>query len=161
MVLRIWLQTQGIKSKHKQLRLGMLSYFNCVRLFGTLWIITCLMAGFSIHGILQGRMLEWLAMPSSRGPSWSRDRTIIWHLPALADGFFTTSATWEAPNKCDYIRLKIFCTMKETIITMKSNILNGRRYLQIIYLIRSSTSKYINNSYNSTTTNNLIWKWTQ
>ena len=29
--------------------------------------------GSSVHGILQARILEWVAMPSSRGPSSSRD----------------------------------------------------------------------------------------
>ena len=38
-------------------------------------------------GILQARILEWVVMPSSRGSYWLR------HLPALAAGFFTTSAT--------------------------------------------------------------------
>ena len=29
--------------------------------------------GSSVHGILQARILEWVAMPSSRGSSWLRD----------------------------------------------------------------------------------------
>ena len=29
----------------------------------------------SVHGILQARILEWVAMPSSRGSFWPRDRT--------------------------------------------------------------------------------------
>ena len=29
--------------------------------------------GSSVHGILQVRILEWVAMPSSRGSSWPRD----------------------------------------------------------------------------------------
>ena len=33
--------------------------------------------GFSVHGILQSRTLEWVAMPFSRGSSQSRDRTCI------------------------------------------------------------------------------------
>ena len=33
--------------------------------------------GSSVHGILQARILEWVAMPSSRGSSWSRDWTRI------------------------------------------------------------------------------------
>ena len=33
--------------------------------------------GSSIHGILQARILEWVAMPSSRGSSRPRDRTHI------------------------------------------------------------------------------------
>ena len=32
--------------------------------------------GFSVHGILQIRMPEWVAVPSSRGSSWSRDWTL-------------------------------------------------------------------------------------
>ena len=31
----------------------------------------------SIHGILQARILEWVAMPSSRGSSSPRDRTLL------------------------------------------------------------------------------------
>ena len=34
-------------------------------------------SGFSVHGILQARILGWVAMPSSRGSSWPRDRTHI------------------------------------------------------------------------------------
>ena len=33
--------------------------------------------GFSVHGILQARILEWAAMPSSRGSSRHTDRTRI------------------------------------------------------------------------------------
>ena len=51
----------------------------------------------SVHGILQARILEWVAMPSSRGSSQLRDRTCPSHIyPALAGMFFTTSTTWEA-----------------------------------------------------------------
>ena len=33
--------------------------------------------GSSVHGILQARILEWVAMPSSRGSTQPRDRTGI------------------------------------------------------------------------------------
>ena len=33
--------------------------------------------GSSVHGILQARILEWAAMPSSRGSSWPRDWTWV------------------------------------------------------------------------------------
>ena len=46
--------------------------------------------GSSVHGILQGRMLEWVARPSSRGSSWPRDRTCV---SCIAGGFFTHWAT--------------------------------------------------------------------
>ena len=50
----------------------------------------------SAHGILQARILEWVAMPSSRGSFWPRDWTCISMSPVLAGGFFITNATWEA-----------------------------------------------------------------
>ena len=64
----------------------------------TLWDpMDCSPPGSSVHGILQARILEWVAVPSSRGFSWPRDWTCISMSPALAGRFFTTSATWEAP----------------------------------------------------------------
>ena len=60
----------------------------------------CSSPGSSVHGILQPRILEWVAMPSSTGSSWSRDWTLdpesCLMSPVLASGFFTTSMTWEA-----------------------------------------------------------------
>ena len=35
----------------------------------------CSLPGSSVHGILQTRILEWAAMPSSRGSSQPRDQT--------------------------------------------------------------------------------------
>ena len=37
----------------------------------------------SAHGILQARMLECVAMPSSRGSSWPRDWTCIFYVPSI------------------------------------------------------------------------------
>ena len=37
----------------------------------------CSLPGSSIHGVLQARILEWVAVSSSRGPSPPRDRTGI------------------------------------------------------------------------------------
>ena len=42
--------------------------------------------GFSVHGILQARTLEWVASPLSRGSSRSRDGT--W-ASCIAGRFFT------------------------------------------------------------------------
>ena len=39
--------------------------------------------GCSDHGILQARILEWVAMPSSRGSSWPRDQTYISHVSCI------------------------------------------------------------------------------
>ena len=50
---------------------------------------------FSIPGIFQARILEWIAMPSSRESFLGIEPKSL-ASPALADEFFTTSATWEA-----------------------------------------------------------------
>ena len=47
----------------------------------------------SVLGILQARILEWVAMPSSRGSSQPRDWTQVSH---TADGFFTFWTNREA-----------------------------------------------------------------
>ena len=40
----------------------------------------------TVHGVLQARILEWVAFPFSRGSSQPRDRTQVSH---IAGGFFT------------------------------------------------------------------------
>ena len=42
-----------------------------------------------VHGILQARILEWVAMPSSRGSSLPRDQACISCVSHIAGGFFT------------------------------------------------------------------------
>ena len=56
----------------------------------------CSPPGSSVHGILQARILEWVAMPFSRGSSWPRDRTHVSYVSCTGKWIFTTSATWEA-----------------------------------------------------------------
>ena len=56
-------------------------------------LMDCSLTGSSVHRIPQARIREWVAMPSSRGSSWPRDRT--WG-SRTADRFFTVWATREA-----------------------------------------------------------------
>ena len=53
----------------------------------------CSPPGSSVHGILQARTLEWVAMPSSRGSSQPRNQTEV---SRIAGRFFTVWATREA-----------------------------------------------------------------
>jgi len=46
----------------------------------------CSLPGSSVHGILQARIVEWFAMPSSKGI----------FLTQGSNPHLTTSATWEA-----------------------------------------------------------------
>ena len=58
MVVRSLLSSAGVEV------VCVLSHFSRIRLFATPWTV-----GSSVHGILQARILEWVAMPSSRTSS--------------------------------------------------------------------------------------------
>ena len=45
---------------------------------------------YTVHGILQARILEWVAIPFFTGSSQPRDQTQV---SCIADGFFTSWAT--------------------------------------------------------------------
>ena len=47
---------------------------------------------YRVHGILQGRILEWVAFPFSRGSSQPRDWTQVTHIESI---FFTSWTTRE------------------------------------------------------------------
>ena len=76
--------------------------------------IDCSLPRSSVHGILQSRILEWVAVPFSRGSSQPRNWIGV---SCIAEGFFTSWATKEA-NK---YQGKNFCASrkgrgKETIL---------------------------------------------
>ena len=56
---------------------------------------------YTVHGILQARILEWVAFPFSRGSSQPRDRTQV---SSIAGRFFTSWATREAQ---EYLEVNI------------------------------------------------------
>ena len=49
---------------------------------------------YTVHGILQARILEWVAFPFSRGTSQPRNQTQVSH---IAGGFFVSWATRKEP----------------------------------------------------------------
>ena len=60
-----------------------LSHFGHIQLCNP---VDCSPPDSSVHGILQARILEWVAMPSPRGSSRSRHQT---RGPCIAGRFFT------------------------------------------------------------------------
>ena len=63
----------------------------------------CGPSGSSVHGIFQARILEWVALPFSRGSSRPWDRTCTSYVSYSGRWvFFTTSATWGAPPLTEY-----------------------------------------------------------
>ena len=73
-----------------------LSHLSCDQLCDSL---DCSPPASSIHGILQVRILEWVAMPFSRDLPNPGIKPVTFMSPALAGRFFTTSATWEALSR--------------------------------------------------------------
>ena len=60
--------------------------------------VNCSLPGSSVHGILQARVLEWIAiLPPGDLPNPGIEPMSLMS-PALEGGFFTTSATWEASS---------------------------------------------------------------
>ena len=55
----------------------------------------CSLPGYSVPGILQARILQWVAVPFPRGSSRPRDQ--MW-VSCTAGRFFTTWATRETPH---------------------------------------------------------------
>ena len=58
-----------------------------------------------VYGILQAKILEWVAIPFSRGSSQPRSQTQVSH---LAGGFFTSWATREAHGNTQTSDLRMF-----------------------------------------------------
>ena len=63
----------------------------------------CRLPGSSVHGILQARILEWLAMPFSRGSTWPRDQTLVSHIAGRFFTIWATQETWYKP----YLELSV------------------------------------------------------
>ena len=60
--------------------------------------------GSSLHGIVQARILEWAAIPFSRGSSWPRNKTCVSHTAGrffIWDTlrFFISDSLYEPPGK--------------------------------------------------------------
>ena len=66
----------------------------------------CSLPGSSDQGILQVRILEGVAIFFFRDLPYPGIKLTSLISPVLAGRFFTTSTTWEALNKCIYIKRK-------------------------------------------------------
>ena len=75
--------------------------------------VDCSLPGCSVHGILQARILEWVAISFSRGSSKPRDRTWVSH---IAGRCFTLWATREAPVISQMVPNKEYCSQPREVI---------------------------------------------
>ena len=63
----------------------------------------CSPPGSSVHGVLQARIQEWVAIFFSRGTSQPRDQKSLLS-PALEGRLFLSSATWKPICMCIHPR---------------------------------------------------------
>ena len=68
---------------------------------------------YTVHGILQARILAWVAIFYYRGSSWPRAETLVSH---VAGRFFTICTTWE--EKVEKI-MKILFTPRKLVFAIK------------------------------------------
>ena len=92
----------------------------------------CSPPGSLVHRILQARKPEWVAMPSSRGSFQPRIEPESPTSPELAGGFFTTSATWEAPCQADREFLKQYTTNIDKVHIYPKKVALNKCYTETI-----------------------------
>ena len=68
----------------------------------------CSPPGSSVHGILQVKILEWVAIPSSRGSSQPRDQTLV---SRIAGWFFTIWALGKTHIRRIYFTIWEYCAL--------------------------------------------------
>ena len=67
---------------------------------------------YTVHGVLQARILEWVAFPFSKGSSQPRVQTQV---SSIAGGFFTSWAT-RVENKSNKRCAKYLCRKLKDLI---------------------------------------------
>ena len=75
---------------------------SCSVMSSSLRPMDCSLPGFSVHGVLQAGLLEWLAIPFSRGSSQPRD----WTRTSCTEGSFYT--IWTTREAQKLIRVNVY-----------------------------------------------------
>ena len=104
LLLFLFLNQHGRPCMHVHMLL-LLNRFSCVWLCNPL---DCNPPGSSVHGILQARILEWVAMPSSSDPFPPRDRALV---SCIVGRFFTTEPAGKPTSP--YVRLQFASFVKD------------------------------------------------
>ena len=81
---------------------------SCLTLWGP---VDCSLPGSSVHGILQARILEWVAISFPRGSSRPRDPTWVSHIGGRCFNLWATSEAhvlgklWTIIGRCMFVRV--------------------------------------------------------
>ena len=110
--------------------------------------------GSSVHGILQARMLDWVAIPFSRGSSWSRDQTRVSCIACIC-----AKSLQSCPALCDPVNSSLpgFSIHGDSL---GKNIGVGcHAQLQGIFPMQGSNPCLLNWQASSLLSEPLKWKW--
>ena len=91
-----------------------LSHFSCLTLCNSM---DCSPSGSSVLGILQARILEWVAMPFSGDVPNQGIEPMSSMSPTLAVRFFTTNTTWD--EYCNYVNIYSVNTIVSWLVNRK------------------------------------------
>ena len=91
----------------------------------------------SVHGILQARILEWVAMPSSKVSFQPRDQTCIFWGSCIAGRFLTTEPLGKPPH-AEYIMWNAGLDDSQAGIKIAGRNMKNSRYANDIILMVES-----------------------
>ena len=101
--------------------------------------VDCSPPGSSIHGILQARILEWVAISFSRGSSWPRNQT---HVSRIAGRRFNLWATREALMTTGKTIALTRQTFVGKVMSLLFNMLSRLTYTGICFVAFSKRSLF-------------------
>ena len=78
------------------------------------------------HGILQARILDWFAVPSSRVSPWPGDQTYISCVSCIADGFFILSHVGSL--YCYYTKIQLIFYINLAPATLLNSFTSSKRF---------------------------------
>ena len=116
----------------------------------------CSLPGSSVHGILQVRILEWVAISFSRGSSQPRNWTRV---SCITGKFFTTWATQEAPWDLPNPGIKPRFPILQADSLSVSHKGSPRRLEQVAYPFFSRSSRPRNRTWVSCIADRFFTNW--
>ena len=109
----------------------------------------CSLSGFSVHGVLQARILEWIAIPFSRGSSQLRDRAMV----SCITGRFFTIWTTENSHIISCRTYKVSAKSLQSFPTLCDPIDGSPPGSPIPGILRARTLEWVAISFSN------AWKW--
>ena len=96
-------------------------------------LMVCSPAGFSVHGTLQARILEWVGISFSRGSPWPRNETQVSY---TAGRFFAVWPTREAQCQLEMVKdiftMLVFLGGKYSVFPLKIMLVMGFSQMSFI-----------------------------